>query len=611
MPEVEHVGRYELLMELAKGGMAELYLGRLHGVGGFTRLVAIKRILPHLAEDKVFHDMFLNEGRIAAHLSHPNICQVHELGEDDGSLFLAMEYLDGVPWDALIKQMPRNLETLRLAAGVIAQACDGLHYAHELKDVDGTPTPVIHRDVSPQNMFVTVDGVCKVLDFGVSKMLKDGPRTRTGVLKGKLPYMSPEQIQAEQLDARSDVFALGVCLWESLTGTSLFDRDTDFLIWKAITEAPIPPLVPHGMPAAIDAVIASALERDRTRRFRSARALGEAIRRAAETVGGAMSPSEIAEIVKSMCGEQLAQRARDVASVVSGRRSAPKLEEPSPADTIEDAPAGSTMSLRPESVKVTRPTPALAARSRWPFVVGAMGVIVGVIAIVIAARGGDRSTAENTPTSSAPIPTPTPTPTPVRDTTPPTPTPTLPVAIVGEARVLAVCSAGRTCSASCETGDCKLRCEAGSTCTAECSGGRCASVCAPGATCTFHCMGGHCTTECPDGAKCTKTCAGGTCAHKPVARVAKVAKVAKAEDTPVPVTDRLGFNRDPGAFSIDSSPYATIYIDGKKLGETPLFGAPVPPGRHIVRAVLESGVAKTFPITIESGRLTNKGRLTW
>ena len=176
---MEHVGRYELLIELAKGGMAELYLGRLHGVGGFTRLVAIKRILPHLAEDKVFVEMFLNEGRIAAHLSHPNICQVHELGESEGELFLAMEYLDGVSWDALIKLMPRTPETLRLVAGVFAQACEGLHYAHELKDVDGTPTPVIHRDVSPQNLFVTIDGVAKILDFGVSKMQKDGPRTRT------------------------------------------------------------------------------------------------------------------------------------------------------------------------------------------------------------------------------------------------------------------------------------------------------------------------------------------------------------------------------------------------------------------------------------------------
>ncbi len=601
-PEVEHVGRYELLMELAKGGMAELYLGRLHGVGGFTRLVAIKRILPHLAEDKVFHDMFLNEGQIAAHLSHPNICQVHELGEDNGSLFLAMEYLDGVPWDALIKQMPRNLETLRLVAGVIAQACEGLHYAHELKDVDGTPTPVIHRDVSPQNMFVTVDGVCKVLDFGVSKMMKDGPRTRTGVLKGKLPYMSPEQIQAEQLDARSDVFALGVCVWEALTGSSLFDRDSDFLIWKAITEAPIPALVPHGMPAAIDAVIASALERDRTRRFRSARALAEALRGAADKVGGAMSPGEIAEIVRSMCGEQIAQRARDVANVVSGRRSAPKIEEPSPADTIEET-AGSTISLRAGSVKVTRPTPALERRSRWPFVVGALGAIGGAVALVIALRGGSDDHREPAP---APVITATPTPAPIAIPPPTTPEP---LDIVGEARVLAVCPAGRTCTATCVAGDCKLRCEAGSTCTSDCAGGRCVNACASGATCTFNCVGGHCTTECPDGAKCTRTCAGGTCTAKPGAAV-KVAKPTKKPETAVTVVPPV-VPSEPGTFSIDSSPYAVIYIDGARAGETPLYGAKVAAGKHQVRAVLENGTAKTFSIEIAPGKPTNKGKLTW
>ena len=598
MPEVEHVGRYELLMELAKGGMAELYLGRLHGVGGFTRLVAIKRILPHLAEDKVFHDMFLNEGRIAAHLSHPNICQVHELGEDDGSLFLAMEYLDGVPWDALIKQMPRNLETLRLVAGVIAQACDGLQYAHDVKDLDGTPTPVIHRDVSPQNLFVTVDGVCKVLDFGVSKMLKDGPRTRTGVLKGKLPYMSPEQIQAEPLDARSDVFALGVCVWEALTGASLFDRDSDFLIWKAITEAPIPALAPHGMPAAIDAVIASALERERDRRFRSAKALGEALRAAAEAVGGAMSPAEIAAVVKAMCGEQIAQRARDVAAVVSGRRSAQEIEEPSPADTIEDAPAGSTMNLRPGSVKVTRRPAPEASRSRWPWIVGTMGVIGAAIAIVFALR--DPSSATSTPTPPPTIATPPKEVTPLTPTLTPTPTET--VAIVGQARTLAVCGPGKTCNATCVAGDCKLRCEAGSFCTADCSGGRCVNSCDAGATCAFHCTGGHCTTECPEGAKCTKTCAGGTCTNRPVA--AKVRAVKKTEDAPV-------ISGEPGTFSIDSSPYAVIFVDGRRIGETPLFGVSVPAGKHNVRAVLENGTSKTFGIVINPGTLTNKGKLAW
>jgi serine/threonine-protein kinase len=390
-------------------------------------------------------------------------------------------------------------------------------------------------------------------------------------------------------------------VWEALTGASLFDRDTDFLIWKAITEAPIPPLAPHGMPAAIDAVLASALERDRTRRFRSARALGEALRNAAEKVGGAMSTSEIAEIVKSMCGDQLAQRARDVASVVSGRKSAPKLEEPSAADTIEDAP-GSTMNLRPGSVKVTRQPPV--ARSRWPLVVGGLGAIGGVVAMVLALRSSGEE--RPAPPPHNPIVAPAPTPTPASER-PPVPGP---LEIVGEARALAVCPSGETCVATCITGDCKLRCEAGSTCTAVCSGGRCTSECAPGATCTFGCGGGHCTTDCPDGAKCTRTCAGGTCTAKPgPTNTAKAAKPVKKADAAVVSPPAVA--SEPGTFSIDSSPYATIYLDGTKLGDTPLFGAKVPAGRHQIRAVLEDGTAKTFSVEIAPGKLTNKGKLTW
>src|SRR5688500_9790981 len=143
--------------------MAELFLGRLLGAGGFAKLVAIKRILPHLAQDKQFKEMFLNEGRIAANLSHPNVCQVFELDESDDELFLAMEYLDGVSWDHLASELASGNFAMRLTVGVIAQAAEGLHYAHTLRDVEGNPLHVVHRDVSPQNLFITVDGVCKVL----------------------------------------------------------------------------------------------------------------------------------------------------------------------------------------------------------------------------------------------------------------------------------------------------------------------------------------------------------------------------------------------------------------------------------------------------------------
>jgi serine/threonine-protein kinase len=247
-------------VELGHGGMAELFLGRLHGAGGFAKLVAIKRILPHLAKDEQFREMFLDEGRIASRLSHPNVCQVFELDDSDGDLFLAMEYLDGVGWDQLAAAVPIGPEAeppLVLAAGVLAQAADGLHYAHTLRDAEGNATPVVHRDVSPQNLFVTIDGICKVLDFGVSKMMTDGPRTKSGVVKGKLPYMAPEQIRGEPVDARTDVFSLGVCLWEALAGERLYDRATDFLIWKAVTEEDAPLITTRwpGCPLAIEGLL--------------------------------------------------------------------------------------------------------------------------------------------------------------------------------------------------------------------------------------------------------------------------------------------------------------------------------------------------------------------
>ncbi len=168
-----------------------------------------------------------------------NVCVVHELDEVDGEPYLAMEYLRGVTWDHLIAAVPPGELALRATAAVTVQACAALHYAHTLRDATGAATPVVHRDVSPQNLFVTVDGVVKMLDFGIAKM-DGGPRTRTGTVKGKQPYMAPEQIRGGAIDGRADVFALGACAWEALTGARLYDRPTDFAIWKAICDEPMP-----------------------------------------------------------------------------------------------------------------------------------------------------------------------------------------------------------------------------------------------------------------------------------------------------------------------------------------------------------------------------------
>jgi eukaryotic-like serine/threonine-protein kinase len=352
LPRETKIGRYELLIELGRGGMAELFLGRLHGAGGFAKLVAIKRILPHLAQDKQFTELFLNEGQIAARLSHPNVCQVFELDDDNGSLYLAMEYLDGVSWDVLSKAAPQA-KVLGLTAGVLAQAAEGLHYAHTLHDLEGKATAIVHRDVSPQNLFVTVDGLCKVLDFGVAKLMTDGPRTRSGVVKGKLPYMAPEQIRGEPVDARTDVVSLGVCAWEALANERLFDRATDFLIWKAVTEEDAPTIASRWpqCPPAVDAAVRRALDREAANRFPSARAFADALRAA---VPDALGPTDIADVMRSACGDQIAARAQRVATAVSTRRSLPFAD---PA-AVEPPPRWNPTPHRPLPPRSPPPPPS-------------------------------------------------------------------------------------------------------------------------------------------------------------------------------------------------------------------------------------------------------------
>jgi len=362
----KRVGRYELLIELGRGGMAELFLGRLQGVGGFTKLLAIKRILPHFAEEPQFKELFLNEGRIAAQLTHPHVCQVFELDEADGELFIAMEYLDGVSWEHLGAVVPREL-ALPLTVGVMMQAAEGLHYAHSQH--------VIHRDVSPQNLFVTVDGVVKVLDFGVSKLLTDATRTRSGVIKGKLPYMAPEQIRGEPLDARADVFALAVCAWEALAGRRLFDRGSDFQIWKAITEEPIPAIA--SCPPQVEAVIRRALDRDRTRRHASTRELAQDLRAAA---GGGMGPIEIAQVVRAYCAERILARAHQVQTAIG--------ETTDAADTLEER---RSIVLRNQSVQVARDAASTIdavprrRRGRRPLVAAMLVVVLAAAVIAFVA----------------------------------------------------------------------------------------------------------------------------------------------------------------------------------------------------------------------------------
>ncbi|MGE0399390.1 MAG: serine/threonine protein kinase, partial [Kofleriaceae bacterium] len=294
-------GNYQLIAKLATGGMAEIFLARPNARDGMApskEVLVLKRILPHLAEDDHFVTMFRDEADLASQLTHKNVCHVHAFGEYGGTWFIAMEYLHGVPLSRMMTRLSKagKMLDVRIVAGIVVQACEGLHAAHEAKGPDGAFLHVVHRDVSPPNIMVCGDGTVKVLDFGIAKARGANSRTRTGTVKGKNAYMSPEQILGKPLDRRSDVFALAIVMYEMLAIKRLFHRDSDFLTFKAITEEPIPdirerrPDLPPGMRAAL----IQAMARDPNGRFDTAQAFANAIRQSLATLGGPASPADLA-----------------------------------------------------------------------------------------------------------------------------------------------------------------------------------------------------------------------------------------------------------------------------------------------------------------------------
>ena len=273
-PLPEFIGRYELLGRLALGGMAEILLARLRGPSGFERPVVIKRILPHYADVSAFVDMFLDEARLAARIAHPNVVHVHELGRTASDLYIAMEYLEGESVAGLMRRAVARAMGLPpfVAAHIAAQACAGLHAAHELRDGQGNPQNLVHRDVSPQNLVVTYDGTVKILDFGIAKAADRISKTEAGVLKGKFDYMSPEQAEGMPLDRRSDVFSLGIVLYEISTGHRLFKRETTTATIRAVTNAYVRPpseIVPD-YPPVLERICLRALERHPDDRYPTA-----------------------------------------------------------------------------------------------------------------------------------------------------------------------------------------------------------------------------------------------------------------------------------------------------------------------------------------------------
>ncbi|MBX7113099.1 MAG: protein kinase [Myxococcaceae bacterium] len=305
-------GKYQLLKKLAAGGMGQVFLART-GNANFEKMVVLKRILPHLVDDEEFFSMFMDEARIAARLNHPNIAQIFELGQERNTHFIVMEYVAG--------EDVRRVEKTARAAGkripvglvlrIIADAAAGLDYAHKSRDSKGQPLNLVHRDISPQNILVGFDGGVKVIDFGVAKAAGRAQHTATGILKGKFPYMSPEQAEGEELDARSDIFSLGIVLWELLTDRRLFKGDSDIVSQKLVKQCQVPPpaSLVSTIPRELDMVVLKALSKNPKDRFADAGALRLALEEFIQKKGLAASSAHLTRFMQDLYAERVAKEA--------------------------------------------------------------------------------------------------------------------------------------------------------------------------------------------------------------------------------------------------------------------------------------------------------------
>jgi serine/threonine-protein kinase len=377
------VGRYAVYDAIASGGMATVHFGRLLGQAGFTRPVAIKRLLPQFAKDPEFVSMFVDEARVAARIRHPNVVGTIDVVATQGELFLVMEYVEGESLARLCDGAPLPP---RIAVAVAIDVLHGLHAVHEANGTRGEPLDVVHRDVSPQNVLVGVDGIARIADFGVAKARGRLQATREGEVKGKRAYLAPEQIRGS-VTRRTDVFAASIVLWEMLRGARLFSGEPDF-------SAPVPAL--PDVPPAVAQVVVRGLERDPERRFATAREMATALE-------AALAPAtrvEIGEWVERTAAEALARSAEALRTIEATFRG-------------DAALASSREAAAPPSGEPTRPIPGLAAaprkrRARTFVLLGAP--IVAALLVVLVARGKPAPPPESPPRAADDPPAPVETP---------------------------------------------------------------------------------------------------------------------------------------------------------------------------------------------------------
>ena len=410
------LGKYQLIAEIARGGMGIVYLAMVQGPGNFNKLVVVKELKPELVEEPAFLTMFLDEARLAARLSHPNIVQTNEVGNDGDRYFMAMDYLDGRGLD----QVRRRTRSVGYGLSVPMQlrvVCDmlaGLDYAHNLTDFDGSPLQIVHRDVSPQNVFVTFDGQVKLLDFGIAKASDSMHETHAGVVKGKIAYMSPEQGRGWKVDARSDVFSAGVMLWEALTGKRMREgQNEQEKMWALVSEdVPRASSVKPTVPPVLDEICARAMAWNRDDRYGSAAEMQRDLEDYFGASGNNASAREVGACVTDLFREDRANTNAVIEAHVARARGGmardklPIIEIASRAGAQNPTPSNEPVSRAPRPRNETGQTSidgpslrsadslAVSETAAGPrgrnvksvLLAGATGVVVAAVVIILVAR---------------------------------------------------------------------------------------------------------------------------------------------------------------------------------------------------------------------------------
>jgi eukaryotic-like serine/threonine-protein kinase len=391
------LGRYELLMPVARGGMASVWAARLKGTRGFQKLVAIKTMLPGLVDDPSFERMFLDEASLASQVRHPHVIEIMDLGEQDRILYLVMEWVSGEALSIIMKYAAtRGGIPLPIAVHIATQTCRGLHAAHELRDSDGVLVGLVHRDVSPQNVLVTYDGVVKVVDFGVAKATaRLDTQTEAGQLKGKIAYMSPEQLRGEKIDRRTDVFALGILLYMMTTGKHPFrGEDQAQTIARISSDEPaiLPSTLLPGYPPGLEACVMQALAKDSAKRYPSANDMLIGLTRALPSAMRESTDEEVSEFIRRLLPDRLERQKQAIKQALEQAdrremsRSTPHLNlSDGPGEEAATVLEGIGREITPSAdghslpgASSSEPPPSFARPSRRRNLVLAFGVILAV-----------------------------------------------------------------------------------------------------------------------------------------------------------------------------------------------------------------------------------------